>query len=235
VILNSSRCVRPAIALVIAAFYASGGFLAAFEEVLFPAFSQSLPEVADLVAHGVRVDRVAYRGRPAIRLLESNANREGGLAVVSGLRFQDGRIEVDVAGVRGPHAIADDRGFVGVAFRVSDAGVRYENIYIRPDNGRVDDQVRRNHVTQYTAHPDFPFSRMRKEWPERYESYADVEYGAWTRLRVDVAGTTARLFVHDAPQPALVVTDLKLGVGTGGVALWIGAGTEGYFSNLRIR
>ena len=203
--------------------------------ILLPAFAQSVPAVADLDAQGVQVARVEYRGRQAIRLLESNANRDGGLAVVRGLRLQDGRIEVDVAGIRGPHAVADDRGFVGVAFRVSDDRMRYENIYIRPDNGRVDDQVRRNHVTQYTAHPDFPFSRMRKEWPERYESYADVEYGAWTRMRVDVAGTTARLFVHDAPQPALVVTDLKLGVGTGGVGLWIGAGTEGYFTNLRIR
>ncbi len=53
-------------------------------------------------------------------------------------------------------------------------------------------------------------------------------------MRIDVEGTTARLFVHEAPQPALVVTDLKLGDSTGGVALWIGSGTEGYFSNLRV-
>ena len=53
-------------------------------------------------------------------------------------------------------------------------------------------------------------------------------------MRIDVAGTTARLFVHDAPQPALVVTDLKLGASEGAVALWIGSGTEGYFSNLRV-
>jgi hypothetical protein len=53
-------------------------------------------------------------------------------------------------------------------------------------------------------------------------------------MRVVVEGTTARLFVHDAPQPTLVVSDLKLGAGQGGVALWIGAGTEGFFSNLRV-
>jgi len=94
--------------------------------------------------------------------------------------------------------------------------------------------VRRNHATQYAAHPDFTFARLRKESPERYESYVDLEPGAWTRLRIEVAGRTARLFVHDAPQPALVVTDLKLGTEGGGVALWIGPGTEGFFANPRV-
>jgi hypothetical protein len=75
---------------------------------------------------------------------------------------------------------------------------------------------------------------MRKEFPERYESYVDLEYGGWTRIRIVVKGTAAQLFVHDAPQPALVVHDLKLGTSEGGVALWIGSGTEGYFANLRV-
>ena len=75
---------------------------------------------------------------------------------------------------------------------------------------------------------------MRKEFPEKYESYVDLEYGAWTRMRIVVAGTSARLFVHDASQPALVVNDLKLGASEGAIALWIGAGTEGFFSNLRV-
>ena len=156
------------------------------------------------------------------------------LAIINGVTFQDGTIEVDVAGRRGPHAVADDRGFIGVAFRVSPNAERFEYLYLRPDNGRVNDQVRRNHSTQYASHPDFPWQRLRKEFPERYESYVDLEYGAWTRLRIDVRGTTARLFVHDAAQPALVVNDMKLPPVEGGVALWIGAGTEGFFSNLRI-
>lgn len=76
---------------------------------------------------------------------------------------------------------------------------------------------------------------MRKEFPERYESYVDLEPGAWTPLQVVVTGASARLFVHDAKRPALVVNDLKLGAGgQGGIALWIGSGTEGFFSNLRV-
>ena len=76
---------------------------------------------------------------------------------------------------------------------------------------------------------------MRKEFPERYESYVDLEPAVWTRMRVEVEGTRARLFVHDAKQPTLVVNDLKLGETEGGIALWIGAGTEGFFANLRVR
>ena len=44
----------------------------------------------------------------------------------------------------------------------------------------------------------------------------------------------ARLYVHDAGQPALLVNDLKKGASRGGVALWIGPGTDAYFTNLRI-
>jgi hypothetical protein len=131
--------------------------------------------------------------------------------------------------------VPDDRGFIGLAFRITPNAERFEYIYLRPDNGRATEQVRRNHSTQYSAHPDFPWPRMRKEWPEKYESYVDLEYGAWTRMRIVVKGTSAQLFVQDAPQPALVVNDLKLGAGEGSVALWIGSGTEGYFSNLRVR
>jgi hypothetical protein len=146
------------------------------------------------------------------------------------MSFHDGTIIVDVAGKPGANAGPAARGFIGIAFRVQ--GERYEHIYLRPTNGRADDQVRRNHSTQYTSHPDYDFARLRKESPEKYESYVDLEPGVWTRMRIDVRGTTARLFVHGAEQPCLIVNDLKLGDSTGGIALVVGPGTEGYFSNL---
>jgi hypothetical protein len=70
--------------------------------------------------------------------------------------------------------------------------------------------------------------------PEKYESYADLVPGEWTKVKIQVQGVKARLFVHGAEQPALVINDLKLGTARGAVALWIGPGTEGYFANLRI-
>ena len=184
---------------------------------------------------GVVADIAQHAGRRAVRLLESDNSRNTlGLAIVKDVTLSDGTIELDVAGRRGPYAIPEDRGFIGIAFRVAPSADRFEYIYLRPDNGRAADQVRRNHSTQYASHPDFPWPRMRKEFPEKYESYVDLELGVWTHMRIVIAGRTARLFVHDAAQPALVVNDLKLGVGEGGVALWIASGTEGFFSNLRV-
>ena len=40
--------------------------------------------------------------------------------------------------------------------------------------------------------------------------------------------------MNRAPQPVLIVNDLKLGDSSGAVALWIGPGTEGYFTDLVI-
>ena len=47
-------------------------------------------------------------------------------------------------------------------------------------------------------------------------------------------GRKARLYVHGTEQPVLIVNDLKLEPRQGQVALWVGPGTEGYFSNLKI-
>ena len=68
-----------------------------------------------------------------------------------------------------------------------------------------------------------------------YEFYVDVDAGAWTRIKIVVAGTKAQLYVNEADQPCLIVNDLKLGESHGQVALWTGSDTEAYFSNLKIR
>jgi hypothetical protein len=197
--------------------------------------SRTVPMMpAALTLDGVLVSTVQHDGRNALRVIEADNRRAGGMAVVNSQYFRGGIIEVDVAGRRGPYAVADDRGFIGMAFRISTDRARYEYIYLRPDNGRAEDQVRRNHSIQYSAHPDFPWPRMRKEFPEQYETYVDLQPGVWTTMRIEVQGKTARLFVDANTQPNLIVADLKLGASEGGIAFWIGPGTEGFFSNLRV-
>ena len=83
--------------------------------------------------------------------------------------------------------------------------------------------------------PGFPWERLRKESAEVYESYVDLEPGAWTKLKIVVSGVRASLFVNGANQPCLIVNDLKLGKTRGQIALWIGQDTNGYFSNLTVR
>jgi hypothetical protein len=190
--------------------------------------------VDQLTPHKVKATAVDYQGKHAVKIVEDGTVANGeAYAVVAGPEFHDGTIDVEMAGRPAAGAGEGARGFIGIAFRLRNG--RFEYIYLRPTNGRADDQVRRNHSTQYTSFPDFDFARLRKEAPEKYESYVDLEPGGWTPFRLVVQGTTARLFVHGAAQPCLVVNDLKLGDASGAVALWIGPGTEGYFTGLTIR
>ena len=198
----------------------------------------AIPLAAQSVDHlsgkNVSIAKTSYKGRSAIQVIANpEAANATSYAVVKGASFCDGTIEVEVAGQPAAGALTGARGFIGIAFRIQDDG-RYEYIYLRPTNGRADDQVRRNHSTQYSSYPDFDYARSRQEAPEKYESYVDLEPGVWTKYKIAVEGRTARLYVNGAEQPCLIVKDLKLDPRDGGVALWVGPGTEGYFSNLKI-
>ena len=175
-----------------------------------------------------------HQGKSALKLTEAENGQGDAFATVKDLRFRNGTIELELSGAPLKSAPDSARGFVGVAFRVQPGGSRFEYFYIRPTNGRTDDQLRRNHSTQYASFPDWPWQRLRQESPGVYESYADMAPGEWTRLRTVVQGTNAMLHVGGATQPCLIVHDLKLGDVEGSIALWIGPGTEGHFRDLTI-
>jgi hypothetical protein len=223
---------------------AVGSLLGALMPCVSVAQMFALDSTNGLQPHDVKIEAVTYRGRKAVRVMPAvSADAElaaakndegGGIVVLQNTAFHDGTIEVDVAGKPRVGAIPDARGFVGLAFRVSIDPSRYECFYVRPTNGRADDQLRRNHSTQYISMPEYPWSRLRKESPGQYESYVDLAPGEWTKIKIEVRGVKARLYVNDSMEPVLVVNDLKHADSHGGVALWIGMGTEAYFANLRL-
>lgn len=187
----------------------------------------------------IQTDVTNYRGRRAVRIVNDDGPAgtvSGGqvLAIVKASNFENGMIEAEIAGFPRQGAKPGTRGFIGVAFRVQDQGSRYEAFYLRMTNGRADDQLQRNHSAQYVSHPDFPWNRLREENPGVYESYVDLDAGAWTRIKIVVTGPKAQLYVNGADQPCLIVNDLKLGERHGQIALWTGSDTEGYFSNLKV-
>lgn len=201
-----------------------------------PKVSFALDSAAGLEAVDIKPEAVAYRGRRAIKLLDSSEQSKsgGGMAILKGSDFKDGVIETEIAGMPRAGAPPDIRGFLGIAFRVQ-SSEKYECFYIRATNGRADDQIRRNHSTQYISAPDYPWERLRKENPGVYESYVDLEPGAWTKIKIVVSGAKAKLYVNGADQPTLIVNDLKLGDSRGQIALWIGVDTEAYFSRITVK
>jgi hypothetical protein len=196
----------------------------------FPVRAQKLDQ---LIPRNVALNQMTYQGRSAVQVIAApDAANGSSYAIVKDAIFRDGTIEVDLAGKSAAGAGAGARGFIGIAFRLQDN--KYEYIYLRPTNGRADDQVRRNHSTQYGSYPDFDYARSRQESPEKYESYVDLQPGVWTKYRIEINDRKARLYVNDAEQPSLIVNDLKLDPREGGVALWVEPGTEGYFAGLKI-
>ena len=200
-----------------------------------------LDALDEMQSRNVKTERVTYKGRGALRVADTApANVPDGerLVILNKTEFQDGVIEIELTGEPGANAGEGARGFVGVAFRVSPEAakgtLKYACFYVRPTNGRADDQVRRNHSVQYISFPDFPWQRLRKEFPEKYESYVDLVPGEWTKVKIEVRGDKARLYVHGAQQPVLVVNDLKQGHSRGQIALWVGPGTVAHFADLRV-
>lgn len=193
--------------------------------------------------NNVSLEQATYAGHPAYRMTmpseaiqnpdkEALADRD--FMAWLALDFGDGVIEVDVASELVQHAPAYARGFIGLTFRIDEKG-QFESIYLRPTNSVADDQVRRNHTVQYVAYPDFKFDRLRRESPEKYESYADVALARWIHMKIVVSGSSAKLYLDGKTQPALIVNDLKLGSSQrGGVGVWLESGTVAYFRNLNI-
>jgi hypothetical protein len=205
-----------------------------------PAFAQTVPNVqtfalrdtTGLVARNVKMEAVEYKGRRAVRLTKQSFDE--GFVLLPATDFQDGTIEADVAlkvttppGVRMP-------GFIGIAFRARPDASHFDLFYLRPGNSQSEDQLMRNHSVQYSAFPDFGWYRLRTEWPGLYEAYAELEPETWTRVRIEVTGRSARLFLHGSVKPSLVVDGLKGADLHGAVALWGFPGEEAYFANVRI-
>jgi hypothetical protein len=190
-----------------------------------------------LELHNVKAEPVTYLGHEAIRITDTGApdlGDAGRLAVIGGSSFQDGTIEVDLTGDTVPDARPEYRGFVGISFRVSSDRSHFETFYLRPKNGRSDDQVQRNHSAQYISLPGFPWQKLRSESPGKYESYVDLVPGKWIQVKIQVSGTSARLYVNGAEQPTLIVNDLKQPPEQGAIALWVGPGTIANFSDLKV-
>lgn len=202
-------------------------------------FSQTIKlESSRLEAVKVYMSFEKLMGSEVVKAVKDSAvtlSDEPTFVKIKGVNFKNGIIEVKVLSRLLKNAPEFARGFIGVAFRINDSITKFECIYLRPVNARVEDQVRRNHSIQYYSYPDYKFDRFRKEAPEKYESYTDMEMNKWITMRIEVKDAQAKLFINNNQQPSLIVNDLKHGANaSGAIGFWVETGTEGYFKDLKI-
>jgi hypothetical protein len=151
-----------------------------------------------------------------------------GLALVEGLEFSEGMLEIDLKG-KGK----SERSFVGVAFSVAD-GKNFEAVYFRPFNFQRDGPYRTRAV-QYVAWPDHTWEKLREGMPGKCESAIKPipDPSGWFHARVEVKKQKVRVWVNDSKEPCLVV-DRLASREKGKVGLWVDS-HEGWFSNLKVR
>lgn len=172
------------------------------------------------------VSSVNDGARKSVRLSESPGD---GVAYLPGIEFTNGTIEFDVKGKD-----VQQQSFVGVAFHGVD-GTTYDAIYFRPFNFRAEDPARRIRAVQYISHPTYTWDKLRAEQPGKYEQAVNPvpDPNAWFHVRVVVASPKVSVFVGDAKEPSLVVSQLsdrKKGL----VGLWVGNNSGGDFANFKI-
>ena len=131
--------------------------------------------------------------------------------MIDGLEFDNGVIEAEIAGAPSP---APRR--APAASSASHSGCRATcGPTTRSTSGRPTGAptIRCGATTRRSTSRirTWPWFRLRKETPEKYESYVDLVPGEWTKVKIEVRGAQARLFVHDQPQPTLIVNDVKTG------------------------
>jgi hypothetical protein len=126
------------------------------------------------------------------------------------------------------------RGFIGVAYRIDNENKNFDAIYLRPSNGRSDDQLRRNHTIQYFSYPGNTFGRLRKEANGLYETYADIGLNEWIDVRIEFQDEKAVLYINNQKSPSFIVKKMLGTSKKGSIALWVEIGTIGYFKDLKV-
>jgi hypothetical protein len=169
---------------------------------------------------GERSKVVSEGGRDVLEVETGTARRRD-------VPFEDGTIDFDVQ-------MTSRRSFVYVEFRGAGDG-EYEEMYLRPHKSNLPDAV------QYA-----PVWQGRSSWQLYHGPGATAavpfEPGAWTHVRLIVAGRRAALFVKNMDKPALIVPRLARDPKPGYIGLRgflpadvAGAGPIARFTNVVVR
>ena len=150
--------------------------------------------------------------------------------------FENGIIEVKMySQIQDPRPYPGVAGFIGIYFRIKQDDSAFEAIYLRPKVGRSSRQLFRNHAVQYISYPHAKFDTLRKSYPPgSYEGSAPVALNEWIKMRIEINGETAEMFINDMKYSSFIVDKMLGKHRVGGVGLYVDIGTIGYFKDLKV-
>ena len=181
----------------------------------------TLASVSDSVTVGFDSDRWVCSDKTPVK--KQHLGRDslyltgGAYCYVKDVVFQDGTVEVDMAAPK-------TRSFMGIDFRFESSD-NHETVYLRPHKSGLDD------ATQY-----MPMFNGGSTWQlysgQGFTAPIDIPKEQWFHVKLEISGSTGKLFVNDSEKPALIINDLKRGNSKGPVGVWASV-TGGYFANFR--
>ncbi len=182
------------------------------------------------------IDNVSIDGCEALRVVKSEKLMEFDENTYAKLRncsFHNGTIKVKLLSRLLPDAPDFARGFIGIAFRISENDDAFESFYLRPTNGRTEDPERRKHACQYFSYPKYTFQYFRDHGIDKYESPVDIGLNEWIDLKAVIEDAHGMFYVNG--QLVLDVDDMKRGASSSGsVGFFVDIGTEAFYKDLVI-
>jgi hypothetical protein len=189
-----------------AAILTAGLFSGADAQTTIP-----LTPVGWTATDGMRFEN--YLGRPSLFI-------DKGVALARGVELRDGTIELDMAVPKGGN-------FMGAVFHASSAE-NSEVVFFRPAVGGTPDAM------QYAPALNGVGAAWQIYHGDGANAAPELEFGKWLHVKIDVAGSVAKIYVNDGREPVLEVPRLA-GVAGSSVGVWTGAyGRGAYYSNIRI-
>lgn len=200
---------------------------------------QILLDTDSFKAVHTNIDCTRYGGFDALRVVKGAKLMEfdeNTYAKYNGRPFHNGIIRVQMLSRLLPDAPDFARGFIGIAYRISDDDRQFESFYVRPANGRsCQDPLRSSRGCQYFSYPGYTFSYFRAHNITQYEAPAQIDLDEWISLKAVIQDECASFYLNDQPQPVLTIKDMKHGKNLkGSVGLFTDIGTEAFFKDLDI-
>lgn len=184
------------------------------------------------------IENINFEGEEVLKVTKADKIMEfdeNTYAKLKEVTFHNGVIEVKVLSRLLPDAPEFARGFIGIAYRISEDDQKFEAFYVRPTNGRINDPVRRAHGCQYFSYPKYTFAYFRDHNITQYEAPVDIGLNEWITIKAVIHDDKAQFYINNDDKPVLEVDDMKHGAkAKGAIGFFVDIGTEGYFKDLKI-